>query len=251
MSGQKNIRSDVGQCIGFYTRIPVTHGDDPGDFARAQWAAPLVGGLVGTVGAFVFYLADLGGLSVTLAAILTLCATILLTGALHEDGLADVADGFGGGDSVERKLEIMRDSRVGTYGVLALIAGFSIRSFALMEIANPIHVAGAIIAAHTASRAILPAFMRTLEPARSDGLGKGVGRVPDGSVFVALIFGAAGLALAGPMAAIISALVLVLWFAGLRLLTKTQINGYTGDVLGALQQGGEAIVLIVATVWMV
>ena len=251
MSGPKNIFRDVGQCIGFYTRIPVSQGDGAFDFARAQWAAPLVGALVGVLGAGVFFAANLCGLSVALSSILTLCATILITGALHEDGLADVADGFGGGNSVERKLEIMRDSRIGTYGVLALIAGFSIRGFALIEIANPLHIAGALIAAHMASRAIMPAFMRSLKPARSDGLGKSVGRVSDGSVFVAIIFGAVGLALAGPLAALVAAITLGLWFLSLRILARNQINGYTGDVLGALQQGGEAIVLIVATVWMV
>ena len=94
----------------------------------------------------------------------------LVTGALHEDGLADTADGFGGGDTRERKLEIMRDSRIGTYGVCALIVSLLVRADAIASLTDPVLVAPALIAAHAGARAVMPLVMFLLPAARTDGL---------------------------------------------------------------------------------
>src|SRR5208282_733244 len=98
----------------------------------------------------------------------------------HEDGLADTADGFGGGKTREQKLDIMRDSRIGTYGVCALALSILLRASALASLADPALVAWALIAAHAAARAAMPLLMFSVPPARSDGLSFDVGR-PDGA----------------------------------------------------------------------
>src|SRR4051794_28358542 len=123
-------------CVIFLTRMPlpmpgtILHGH----VSRALWAAPVVGGVVGAVGAAVYGLMHILRVPELPAAALAVVASVAATGALHEDGLADVADGFGGGATRERKLEIMRDSRIGTYGVCALMISFMLRIGALASL---------------------------------------------------------------------------------------------------------------------
>ena len=119
------------------------------------------------------------GLPTTIVAALALAAGTLVTGGLHEDGLADVADGFGGGSTPEKKLTIMKDSRIGSYGVAALILSFLLRWSALVAlgfVAIPV-----LLLAHAASRALMPALMRLSPPARENGLSAGAGRPVDRS----------------------------------------------------------------------
>ena len=242
----KTIRADLRASIGFYTLIPVGRTAEPADFALAQWAAPIAGLVVACAGGAVFALVHALGVTPLLAATLALTTTIAITGCLHEDGLADVADGFGGGATMARKLEIMKDSRIGTYGVLALLSAFTIRLAALAALATPIAVAEALVPAHVASRAILPAFMSALPPARRTGLSAGIGPLPTISVRIAVGLGALGLLVSGFWTTVLGCLSLAIWFAAMRWLARTQINGQTGDVLGALQQGAEAIVLVIS-----
>src|SRR5207244_6537261 len=125
---------------------------------------------------------------------------IALTGALHEDGLADTADGFFGGHDRAARLAIMRDSRQGTFGVLAVVLSVLLRAAALAEIGDVIHVALALIAAHAASRGALPAVMWRLPPARADGLGAAAGTPRAPGVFAATAIGVlVGLTALGPM----------------------------------------------------
>ncbi|MCJ9706777.1 adenosylcobinamide-GDP ribazoletransferase, partial [Bradyrhizobium sp. SHOUNA76] len=113
----KDIIADLRMAASFVTILPVASSKPAGDgaVARATWALPVAGLLVGLAGALVYKMASRFGLTPNLAALLALATTALITGALHEDGLADTADGLGGGRTRERKLEIMRDSRIGTY----------------------------------------------------------------------------------------------------------------------------------------
>ena len=122
-----------------------------------------------------------------------------MTGALHEDGLADVADGFGGGRDKMAKLAIMRDSRLGSYGVLALIFSVGLRWSALVALADPLAVGLALMSAGALSRAAVPAVYGWLDPARVDGLAAGLGGPPGTRVVMAAVLGAciAGLLLAG------------------------------------------------------
>ncbi len=215
--------------------------------AHAAWAFPIGGIIVAAIGALVYWLAHRLGLPPLPSAALSVAATMLATGCLHEDGLADAIDGFGGGRSREQKLDIMRDSRTGAYGVCALVLAIILRVSALASLATPALVVPALFAAHGAARAVLPAFMVFVPPARSSGLSAAAGQPPRASAAAAVVLGIVilglclgfGLGLAALIALAIAAAVLA-W------LSLTQINGQTGDVLGAVEQVGEIVVLLVA-----
>jgi adenosylcobinamide-GDP ribazoletransferase len=230
------------------TRLPV--GVAPpadGAIAAAGWAFPLVGAGIGGLTALAFLAAELLGCGTAPAALLAVAAGIAVTGAFHEDGLADTADGFGGGKSRDDKLAIMRDSHHGTFGIIALVLSIGLRAAALGTIGEPIRAGLALIAAHAASRGALPLLMRTLAPARADGLGAAAGRPSRTVAIVAAAVGAMlALALLGPRT---GAIALVLSGAALALsamLAHRQIGGYTGDVLGFFQQIGEIVMLLAA-----
>ncbi len=243
----RRIAEDIVFCLVFFTRLPLPAFDfGKRTLGQAIWAAPVAGVVVGVAGGLVYLAALMLGVPVAVAAALTLAATMLLTGCLHEDGLSDVADGFGGGGTRERKLEIMRDSRIGAYGASALMMSALIRWSAIAALANPLYVCTALIAAHAASRALLPAFMRMLPPARTVGLGAGAGAVAREPALVALVMGAAALLALSPPGLVAAAIVLAAVFFGFRALCLRQIGGQTGDTLGALQQAGEIAALVAA-----
>jgi len=248
-----NVVADLRIAASFVTIVPVASSKPAADgaIARATWALPIAGLLVGLAGAFVYKVANRLGLPPNLAALLALASTALITGALHEDGLADTADGLGGGRTRERKLEIMRDSRIGSYGVCALILSFGLRWSALAALANPWAVMLALCAAHTAARAGVPAFMSLVPRARPDGLSAGAGAPPGRSVAIAFAAGTLALVLAlGPAKALVG--VVLLSLAGLTLarLAIRQIGGQTGDILGAFEQVGEILILLVAAAFL-
>ncbi len=235
--------------LAFSTRLPLRHAAPIGGAAlkQALWALPVAGLVVGIIGAVVYALAYRLALPAWSAAALAVAASLAATGCLHEDGLADTADGFGGGNTREQKLDIMRDSRIGTYGVCALVLSILIRIGAVASLDDPGTVAAALIAAHCAARAAMPVLMFFVAPARSDGLSADVGQ-PQGARagiaaalgIIALLF---GLGLAHAVAA---AIVLAIVVALMALLSVKQIGGQTGDVMGALEQIGEIAVLLVA-----
>ncbi len=234
----------------FLTRLPVVHNEPmaKGDLSRALWTAPVVGFAVALVGAAVYAIAHALHVPPLPAAALAVAATVVLTGGLHEDGLADVADGFGGGGTRERKLEIMRDSRIGTYGVCALVMSFILRVGALTSLGDTVLVAAALIAAHAAGRAGIPAFMQLVPPARADGLSADAGTPPGSSSLAAALIGTVVLiACLGFLKGLVAIVLLVGAFAFLSWLSRRQIGGQTGDVLGAVEQAGEVIVLLVAS----
>ena len=245
-------RDEFLAALRFLTRLPAGTADGaaaPG-LAAAAWAFPLVGVVIGILGGIVYAIADAFALPKMAAALLALVATMLATGALHEDGLADTADGFGGGHTREHKLEIMRDSRIGTYGVLALIVTVGLRLVALAAIATPWHGLGALVAAHTLARGLLPAALHLLPPARADGLGHGAGQ-PDVqmaavaaivAVVMAFIALGVGIALTAALAAVLVAI-------AIGILANRAIGGQTGDVLGAIEQGAETAALLAAAAW--
>ena len=239
---------DLRVAVAFYTRLPVAQPTpvDGAALARAAWAAPLVGVLVGALGALAYWVAIRLNLPPLVGATLAVGATLLLTGCLHEDGLADTADGFGGGATREQILDIMRDSRIGTYGALALGITLWLRIGALADLPRAGLVACALIAAHAAARASLPAFMWLIGPARSDGLSAAAGAPPGGSTAAAIVIGAALLFVALGLRSGLMALVLLLaCTAVMAWLCRRKIGGQTGDVLGALEQACECLVLLV------
>jgi len=240
--------ADVRAALLFCTRLPIrnTAPVTGADLARAGWALPVAGAIVGLIAAGVYWLAGLAGLPSLPAAGLTVAATLVVTGCLHEDGLADVADAFGG-NTRERRLEIMRDSRVGTYGACALSMSLLLRTAALASIAAPAAAALVLIAAHTAARAGMPLFMGLVPAARVDGLAAGVGRPPTASIGAAVLLGVIALVLGlGPAAGFCAIVLLAAALALLSWLAIRQFGGQTGDVLGAVEQLGEIAILLVA-----
>jgi adenosylcobinamide-GDP ribazoletransferase len=240
--------ADVRVALLFCTRLPIPNAAPVtgADIARAGWAFPVAGAIVGLIAAGVYWLAGLAGLPSLPAAGLTVAATLIVTGCLHEDGLADVADAFGG-HTRERRLEIMRDSRVGTYGACALSMSLLLRTAALASIAAPAVAAPVLIAAHAAARAGMPLFMGLLPPARVDGLSVGVGRPLPMSIAAAVLLGVIALFVAlGPAAGFCAILLLAAALALLAWLCIRQFGGQTGDVLGAVEQLGEITILLVA-----
>ncbi|MCX7304124.1 MAG: adenosylcobinamide-GDP ribazoletransferase [Hyphomicrobiales bacterium] len=244
----RQIAEDIALCLVFFTRLPLPSFDFRGRaLAQAIWAAPLVGVAVGLAGGLAYVVALMLSVPIPVAAALALATTMLVAGCLHEDGLSDVADGFGGGRSREKKLEIMRDSRIGAYGAAALAMSMLLRWSAIAALANPFYAGTALIAAHAASRALLPLFMHALPAARSDGLSAGAGAVAANTAYVALAIGVVALLATSLGGLLASAIVLALVFFAFRALCLRQIGGQTGDTLGALQQVGEIAVLVVAS----
>jgi adenosylcobinamide-GDP ribazoletransferase len=241
--------SGIRTSVAFLTRLPIGQGTAGAatDIARASWAFPIAGIIVGLVGGFIYALAYRLGLGAWPSAALCVAATLAVTGCLHEDGLADTADGFGGGATRERKLEIMRDSRIGTYGACALTLSILLRVAAIATLARPSLAFCALIAAHGAARATLPIFMTIVPPARDDGLSRATGQPTQQNAIIAGGLSVLILAVClGPLAGI-SALVLLAAAIGLMAwLSSSQIGGQTGDVIGALEQVGEIAVLLVA-----
>ncbi|GGE60587.1 adenosylcobinamide-GDP ribazoletransferase [Actibacterium pelagium] len=215
------------------TRLPAGHirGEVP-QVARSVWAFPVVGVIVGGLAALVFVAATALGLPPSLAGLLAIAISVLATGALHEDGLADLADGFGGGHSIDRKLEIMRDSRIGSYGAVALILSVGIRAVAIGELQQ---AAWALIALAAFSRGVIPLVMCWLPPARADGLGRSAGAVSAQQCLISLVLGAVAVVFLQASAFPVI-LGMVVAAALVSLLAKRQIGGFTGDVLGATQQ---------------
>jgi adenosylcobinamide-GDP ribazoletransferase len=169
---------------------------------------------------------------------------VALTGALHEDGLADSADGLWGGWTVQRRLEIMKDSRVGTYGVIALVLSLGLRWAALTTLAAAGGLTLVLIAAGVLSRAPMLAIMGALPHARSTGLSATVGRPGSDTVLLGLgLSGLAGFALLGFGILPLAALLFVTTLAIARI-AKARIDGQTGDILGATQQISEIAILV-------
>ncbi|MDB5655181.1 MAG: Adenosylcobinamide-GDP ribazoletransferase [Tardiphaga sp.] len=230
-------------AIRFLTVVRVPDRDAamaPDWLARAMKYFPVVGAGIGVVSAIVLLVAN-EFWSPVLAALLAVSASIILTGAFHEDGLADTADSFGGGWSVEKRLAIMKDSRIGTYGALALGLGVALRVVAISDM--PMWTGpAALIAAHAAARAA-PAYVMNRLSYAGDTASMKVSYVEapvrSGELMFALtVVLLASLPLAfislsavvvGLLCGAVLALVLARW-------SHRMLGGYTGDVLGAIEQ---------------
>ena len=253
------LAADLLACLRFYSRLPVpvlpfeTAPYAMLDFARAIRVLPIAGALIGAVGGCVLMAADALGLPPLPAAGFALAALLLTTGAFHEDGLADSADGLGGGATVARKLEIMKDSRIGTFGGAALVMSLFLRGAllaALIETVGAPRTALLMIAVNAASRvaALMPHYL--LPPARTEGAAWAAARPLPSTLVIAgalatLITLAPALAGLPPVKL---ALGLAAMLAGAGVMTeiaRRQIGGQTGDIAGASQQIAEILFLAV------
>lgn len=237
---------DLKVAALFLTSIPVRVDGRVSmrDLSRAVHAFPVMGALVGLAGGAAFALAALAGLPVMVAALPAVTAMVLVTGALHEDGLADTADGLGAGGDRERALAIMRDSRIGSFGAIALVLALLARLLAIAELGEPLLVGKALVAAAMTSRAIMPVVMLLQPSAKATGLAAETGR-PE-PVRVAMGGGIALLvsllllqvpALIAVAVAVAVALPLATWLG-------RRFGGCTGDTLGTVQQVGEVTFLL-------
>ncbi|WP_373278899.1 adenosylcobinamide-GDP ribazoletransferase [Shewanella marina] len=216
---------------------------------RASRYFGLVGTFVGIITATVFWLAQTV-LPIGVAVVLSMIVSVLLTGGFHEDGLADTADGLGGGWKVADKLNIMKDSRLGSYGALALVLVLLLKWQSLTELAlyDPITVVAALIAAHTLSRVVAASFIFTETYVRDDETSKSKPLASEQNVNDISILLLCSL----PVALLVHHQVfvylvvtmLVARFVLVRIFRR-QIGGYTGDVLGAVQQVCELICYLV------
>jgi adenosylcobinamide-GDP ribazoletransferase len=238
--------SGFGAALGFLTRIPVrAAGHDEARVTRAVPWFPVVGALVGVlVGAV--YAAAGSWLPSLAAATLAVGSGLLVTGAFHEDGLGDTADALAGGWTREERLRIMRDPRLGTFGVSAVAVSLLLRASTIASL-GPWDAAAALVAAHALARAASVGLMRIVPNATGEGLGATYTRAvlprqvalaaTAGVVIAASILGV----LAVPLALAAATGALVVGF-----LAKRKIGGLTGDILGAAEQAAEVLVLLLA-----
>lgn len=232
--------AQIQVALMLLTRLPAGQLQPPApSLSAALWAFPLAGLAVGGLAALTMALGLWLHLSTNVAAGLAIAVGILATGALHEDGLADLADGFGGGRDRDQKLAIMRDSRIGSYGALALILSVGLRWQTIAALPGA-EAVWALLVIAAASRAGLPLVIWRLPAARPDGLGKSAAGANWRGVWVAALVGAIALACGlGPAKAALVALAMALTGFCIARLALRQIGGQTGDVLGAMQQTTE------------
>lgn len=235
-------------ALMFFTRIPV-----PGTLPyskellnQALRYFPLVGGIVGGIGAGVLWLA-LQVFPLELAVLLSMVATIFVTGAFHEDGFADFCDGYGGGLSKEKILEIMKDSRLGAYGAIGMVSILAVKFTASINI--PIHyIFTILIAAHIVSRCI-PVFLVFTTPyIREDAFSKAkpIGNsISARSLAIALLTGLIPFVFLEWTLTIIVVAALTVTFVLFRSYILKRTGGYSGDVLGALQQLCEVVIYLI------
>ncbi|MGE6741882.1 adenosylcobinamide-GDP ribazoletransferase [Allorhizobium pseudoryzae] len=244
----KELPLDLARSLGFLSRLPVPArcfaGYD-GSMGRTARAFPLAGLVIAAPSAALLGLLPHRPETALLLSLLTLGLSTLLSGALHEDGLADSADGLFGGRDREHALTIMKDSRIGAYGVIALILSFGLRTAALAALlasAAPLLAPLILLAAASLSRALMVWHWQTLGPARPGGTAAAVGQPSAASRNLALVMGAAlalllsRLAPAPPLAVLVAFAVSA--FAALLFARKVRrtIGGHTGDTIGATQQ---------------
>ncbi|WP_336486236.1 adenosylcobinamide-GDP ribazoletransferase [Methylobacterium nigriterrae] len=254
----RDLLYDLAACLRFYSRLPVPRlpGEpDPHatpDFRTVPRMLPIAGLVLALPAALVLVAAKGLGLGPFLAATLAVAASCLVTGALHEDGLADLADGFGGGATPERRLEIMRDSRIGSYGGIALVLALALRIGALatlLDRTGALATAAALVLAAALSRIAALAPMVILAPARPDGASASVGRPGKATVGLAAGIGLVLCLLAVPFGLPPGGLLLMAGLAVMAVLALTaiaqaRIGGQTGDVVGGCQQVGEIAALL-------
>lgn len=242
----EGLLAEAASQVRFFSRLPLPAlgaFDDPArppPFARALRMLPFAALVIALPGAVALALLERTDLSSFVVAALVVIVATLVTGAFHEDGLADVADAFAGGSTVDRRLEIMKDSRIGAFGGIALCAQFVLRVALLADLVDRFEAqAGLLVLAAAPLARVAPlALMLLLDPARPDGLARAVGRPEPralalaGVVAVAIFLGVVPL-VAGPAEALLALGLAIAALAALAGLAKRAIGGFTGDVIGA------------------
>ncbi|XHE11887.1 adenosylcobinamide-GDP ribazoletransferase [Agrobacterium deltaense] len=248
--------TDVMHSVAFLSRLPVpsrffSDGEDI-SMRRTARAFPAAGLLIALPAAFLVVLLATFDASPQLTGWLAIAVTALITGALHEDGLADMADGFGSGKEKARTLDIMKDSRIGSYGTIAMILSFALRATALASLIEtlPARTAAAcLIAALVMSRALMVWHWQALPAAKSSGIAAAAGQPGTSERNIALATGLLLFVLFTLHALPFVSIVIVVAAACLAAalfgrLCVSKIDGHTGDTIGACQQITEIVILI-------
>lgn len=247
--------AETGRAVAFLSRLPVPDrffSGDPIPVSQSARAYALAGIVIALPAAVLLFVLLEAGLSPLFAAALCVCCLLLVAGGLHEDGLADCADGFGGGSSRERVLEIMKDSTIGAYGGLALAMSVLLRTAGIAAIAagsQPWAAALAIVGVAALSRAAMVWHWRALPAARADGVAVAAGQPESRTALFAVVSGAVLAAIltapaAGPEGAALSLLLTAGACIGFTRLARARIGGHTGDTIGASQQICEVAALL-------
>ncbi len=246
---------DFRTAAAFLTRLPVGPCPNPEDVARPGYLCrsmgmfPLVGAGIGLAAALALLGANGLGLHPLASALIAIAVAVVLTGALHEDGLADLCDGLGGGRARDDRLRIMRDSRIGTFGALAVVFSVGLRATILAGMSSPGTAAAALVAVGALSRAALPVIVHGLPPARGEGMAAEAGRPDLTRVVVACVVALIiGLLVLDDRAVAAALLGVGVAAAGVALLARSSLGGHTGDVLGASQQAAEIAALAAVAV---
>ncbi len=224
---------DIATATALLSRLPIQARFER--CARAAWAYPIVGVVVALICAITAWGALALGVSTMLAAFVWVATGVVVTGAMHEDGLADTADGFWGGWERARRLEIMKDSQIGSYGVIALILCLGARVLAVASVLSASGWIWPLLAVAMLSRAAMPCVMAALPHARDTGLSHSQGHVSWRTAGLAVGLAAIIAFVLMGWAAIGLMILAALTTAGIAALAKAKIGGQTGDVLGATQ----------------
>jgi len=243
---------DIARATGFLSRLPMPSrhfAEHDGSLSRASGMFAVAGLVIALLPALVLWVLTLLDANAALTAIITLMILVGVTGALHEDGLADSADAFGARGGREHMLEIMKDSRIGTYGVLALMISFALRAIALtiiLSVSGGWNTLLVMLGVAAASRAAMIWHWNQLPPARHNGVAASAGAPEEranmlalasgGIIFVAFVAVSSGLT-----AALLALLVMVAATSWWTSLARTRLGGHTGDTIGATQQISETL----------
>ncbi len=240
---------DIATAFMLLTRLPLptapfvpTAGRS---LAQAAWAYPLVGLAVGAIAVAVAWALQSFGVVSPITALFVVLSSVIVTGAMHEDGLADCADGFWGGWDMAKRLVIMKDSQIGTYGVIALVLSLLLRWYVITQMIEKGVLLGAVLTAAVMSRGAMVWVMHRLPHARRDGLAQNTGRPGRAATYTALGFTALAALFAPEVSTLWLIVIAVLATLGVQTVARRKIGGQTGDVLGATQQIVEVAILIV------
>lgn len=251
----KNEAASFLLAVQFLTRLPVGSQTlySPERMAAAVRYYPLVGLLIGGCCALIFFAADIV-FPTPISVLLSMSAGVLITGAFHEDGLADTFDGIGGGVTRAKTLEIMKDSRLGTYGTIALALALALKAAALMSL-SPSIIPLALIAAHCLSRLSSVLVIATSRYVRDHGTGKPVaGGASMFSLLIVVLTGGCAawvwLIWQSPGALACAGGGLLIGHFLMRMFFEPKLKGYTGDTLGAVQQISEIGFYLGLVAWL-
>lgn len=241
----RQLPDDMVSALSFFSRLPVANPPGSLNLRESAGAWPLAGLLLAVCPAVVVVVNSWLGITLLVSAFLAVAAAIAVTGALHEDGLADTFDGLSHGRSMSERLAIMRDSRLGAFGTLALILSVGIRVAAVAGLAvYPSDAVMALLGTAVVSRSLALWHWSVLPPARHDGMAFEAGQPDSAALQVGLLTGliaAIVLIIAFGWAAILGLVLAALGVALFSPLVNRRLGGHTGDTIGAMQQIAETL----------